>query len=209
MSTGVPARALTRGLEGWATARWLCAVLGAAFVGVLVGTGWSEEGVRALVRTTARTSLALFLLAFTASSLARLWRSGATAWLLRNRRQVGVSFAFSHLVHLAALVALGAAFPDPFLRELSVVAVAGGGLAYLFILAMTVTSFDRTAAWLGRRRWKRLHTVGSWVVWIVFAQSYLPRALVDPFYVPFALAVLAAPVLRVGVRWPGAARARA
>lgn len=72
----------------------------------------------------------------------------------------------------------------------------GGGFAYVLIAAMAATSSDRAVARLGPRRWRRLHTLGAWYVWIVFAQSYAPRALENPFYVPFALAVLAAAGLR-------------
>jgi CheY-like chemotaxis protein len=39
---------------------------------------------------------------------------------------------------------------------------------YGLLAAMTVTSFDRTAAWLGRRAWNALHTVGSLTLWGAF-----------------------------------------
>jgi DMSO/TMAO reductase YedYZ heme-binding membrane subunit len=71
-----------------------------------------------------------------------------------------------------------------------------GGIGYVLIAAMTATSFDRSAAWLGPRRWRRLHTIGAYYVWLVFFLSFAPRALSSPLYLPFALAVVAAPVLR-------------
>ncbi|MBI3770691.1 MAG: hypothetical protein HY271_19655 [Deltaproteobacteria bacterium] len=81
-----------------------------------------------------------------------------------------------------------------------------GGTGYLFVLAMTVTSFDRTAAWLGPRRWRRLHTLGVYYLWMIFALSYVPRALVgSPAYAPLAAGVIAALVLRLVYR-PGRAR---
>lgn len=63
------------------------------------------EGARAAIRFTARTSLVLFLLAFTASALHRFWLCGVTVWLRRNRRYLGLSFAGSHLVHAVAILA--------------------------------------------------------------------------------------------------------
>ena len=39
----------------------------------------------------------------------------------------------------------------------------------LFIAAMTATSFNRTVAWLGARRWRLLNLVGGWYVWVSFA----------------------------------------
>jgi len=186
--------------QGWPLVGWAALLLALTSAGIFALEGWSEEAVRTLVRATARVSIVLFLLAFAASSLRRVWRSPASAWLLRNRRYMGVSFGLSHFVHLGALLALGSSFPEPFLSALGLVTILGGGLAYVFIAAMVATSFDRTAAWLGPRRWKLLHRVGSYYIWIIFAQSYLPRALADPRYAPPAIALFAVLALRFGVR---------
>jgi hypothetical protein len=72
-----------------------------------------------------------------------------------------------------------------------------GGAAYLFIAAMVATSFDSTAAWLGPRKWRALHLVGSWYIWLSFAVGVGKRVPLGPIYwTMFALVVLAA-VLRV------------
>ena len=72
--------------------------------------------------------------------------------------------------------------------------------AYLVILAMTATSFDRSAAWLGRTHWKRLHTAGGYYVWLVFFVSFAPAAVqaAHPAAIPGAVALIAALGLRVG-----------
>lgn len=186
--------------RGWAIVGYV--VAGLAGFGVLAGAlfGWNEPAVRFVVRGTARTAVVLFMLAFGASALKRLWPTRPATWLRRNRRYLGVSFAAAHYLHLMMLVVLAVAYPDPFVRELGAVTLLGGGLAYAFIGAMAVTSFDRTAAWLGPRRWRLLHTVGGYYVWIVFAQSYAGRAVVDPYYVPFALALVAVLTLRLAHR---------
>jgi DMSO/TMAO reductase YedYZ heme-binding membrane subunit len=109
---------------------------------------------------------------------------------------VGVGFAVSHFMHLGALVALGLSFPEPFVGELDALTLVRGGIAYLFITAMVLTSSDRAQEWLGGARWRWLHWRGSYYVWIVFFQSYLPRAWSDPVYVPISVALVAAIVLR-------------
>jgi hypothetical protein len=153
------------------------------------------------VRATARTSLVLFCLAFAASSLRSLWRSSASAWLLRNRRYVGVSFAVSHYLHAVALIGLSRYFPTRFLDELEwITLVFGGGVGYSLITAMVLTSFDRAAAWLGRKRWRMLHLGGSWFVWFIFLQSYLPLSLTEPAYVPAALLIVTTPAIRLAPR---------
>jgi len=169
-------------------------------IGILIHQGFTEAGVRVIIRATARTSLFLFLLAFSASSLRRLWQHPATAWLLRNRRYLGVSFAVSHFLHLGAIATLAKRWPHPFIEQSTEpLVVFGGGLAYVLIAAMVATSFDRSAAWLGPRRWRILHTVGNYYALIIFANSYVGRALVEPAYLPALLGIVLALGLRVVV----------
>lgn len=165
-------------------------------------TGTGERGVRTVIRATARSSLAIFLLTFTASSLRRLVAIPATAWLLRNRRYLGVSLAISQALHLAAIAWVFARWPHPFLEQSATRAtLIGGGLSYLLVAAMTVTSFDGPARWLGPRRWRMLHLAGSYLLYFIFAQSYVGRVLRgDWTYLPLVLALIAALLLRIGAR---------
>jgi DMSO/TMAO reductase YedYZ heme-binding membrane subunit len=149
-----------------------------------------------LVRATARSSLLLFGAAYAASSLRRLWRTPATAWLMRQRRYLGLSFAASHALHLLAILALALVLGDAF--EVDAVTLVFGGGAYVMIAAMAATSSDRAFAWLGARRWKLLHRVGAHWIFVIFAVSYLPRAAVEsPLYALPAAFVVALLGLRV------------
>ena len=83
-------------LHGWRLFSLLSAL-------VLLATAlalWSQpqwvEALRSAIRVTARTSFALFLATFLASSLMALVPSGFTRGLLRERRFLGLAFAFSH-----------------------------------------------------------------------------------------------------------------
>jgi hypothetical protein len=73
-------------IEGWRIAYWVAAAILACIALIFVASGWNEESVRSVVRGTAESSVCLFLMAFTASSLIRLWSCSATRWLRRNRR---------------------------------------------------------------------------------------------------------------------------
>ena len=164
-----------------------------ASAATLAAHGAGEEGIRAVLRLTARTSFVLFTTAFAASALARRWPGPTTRWLVANRRQIGVSFAVSHTVHLAAIVALSRLTP---LFTDATIAIAV--LGYVAIAAMTLTSFDRTAAWLGPRRWRRLHLTAGYYIWAVFLASYLPRTILEsPAYAPFVVVLLAVLALRL------------
>jgi hypothetical protein len=136
--------------------------------------GGGAGGWGAVVRTSAKTSLLFFLAAFVASSVRALWRTPTTAWLLANRRYVGVSFATSHAIHLVGIVLVATLSPDFALDPLTLVF---GGLGYVWLFAMAATSFDGAVARLGRRNWQRLHTGGMYYLWLIFVISYLPRAL--------------------------------
>ncbi len=182
---------------GWPLVGWAAAVLTIFFGVTLLAVGVAEPGIRAVVRTSAQTSFVLFLAAFTASALQRAWPTPASRWLLTNRRYLGVSFAVSHTMHLAFIIALARVAAD---FKLDPATLIGGGLAYVFIAAMTATSFDRTTKWLGARTWRRLHTAGMYWIWAIFFVSYLPRALKAPAYMPFAALLVAAIGLRAYAR---------
>jgi sulfoxide reductase heme-binding subunit YedZ len=186
-------------LAGWpivgVTAVVVLAVVGTGVA--VIGPG--EAAARFALRATARTSVLLFLAAFTASSLHRRWPGPVTRWLVLNRRYLGVSFAVSHAVHALAIASLVRTSPDFTVNPVTAVA---GGFGYVVLAAMTATSFDRTAAWLGPRRWSRLHTFGVYYLWLVFFATYAPQAVAVPAHAPFTLLLLAALGLRLWARRP-------
>ncbi len=178
------------------------AILAAAVAAIAISPDAGEAAAR-VVRVTARTSVALFLAAFTAAALWRLWPNAWTRWQRQNRRYLGVAFAVSHGVHLAAIFWMQHVRPVEFAEGVNAITWIGGGLAYVFIAAMTATSFDRTAQMIGPRAWKILHTVGSHYIWLIFANSYFGRALAMPEYIPAAALVLLALGLRIAARVAG------
>lgn len=184
-------------LRGWRITGWVAVLLLILIMANLLQHGFTEDFVRTVIRVTARCSVVLFLLAFTASSLRALWPTRLTTWQLQNRRYLGISFAVSHFTHLAALFVLGKFFPHPFVDELNAVTLAGGGLAYAFLTLMTITSFSSPRRAIGERAWKTLHTVGSYYIWLIFLNSYLSRALADVGYAPYAIALLLALAARI------------
>lgn len=187
-----PARAAPRWFDGWSLT-----IVAAAAVALLaatiavVGDG-SAVALSLAIRVTARTSFALFLAAFTASATHRLWPGGFTRWQRLNRRYLGVAFAASHLIHAAAIAALASLHPAAFHERAASMGMIPGLVAYGLLVAMAVTSLDRTAGWIGPRAWKVLHTVGALYLWGAFVKAFLIRALHAPgYWVAVALAVAA------------------
>jgi hypothetical protein len=155
------------------------------------------EGLRLVIRSTARTSLILFAMAFAASALVELAPSGFTRWQRRNRRYLGVSFAVSHGIHLVALIALAQTDAELFWALTNPANIVLAGAAYVLLAAMTATSFDRTAAWLGPRKWRLLHLVGGWYIWISFAVAVGKRLPQGPIYWAMMALVLAVGIVRL------------
>jgi DMSO/TMAO reductase YedYZ heme-binding membrane subunit len=183
--------------ESWRLFALLTLILTALCAGIAGMRGFEVEGVRMVVRFTARTSLLFFCLAFGAAALARLWPNGWTRWLRRNRRQLGVTFATSHALHAIAIVAFADMDPAGFATATSPASFVFGGIGYAFIIAMTATSFDRTAAAIGPRAWRILHLAGGYYLWAQFVISFGKRIPAMPLYSLFLIPLFAVLALRL------------
>ncbi|MBB6466046.1 DMSO/TMAO reductase YedYZ heme-binding membrane subunit [Aminobacter lissarensis] len=184
--------------NGWRLTAWLGAGVLAACAGAVSLADDPVDGTRMVIRLTARSSLMLFVLAFTASSLAQLWLSAMTRWIRANRRYFGLAFAFSHGVHAAAIIALSQLDPVLFDELTAPAAFIAGGTGYLAIILMAATSFDRTAAAIGLKAWRIIHTGGAWFLAVFFVVNFGRRAVLRPeLYWPYMALILAAIALRL------------
>lgn len=177
-----------------------------AALGFLLFGGWNAEAAAAAARFTARFSFFWFIVAWSASALAKLWPGGWRAVLLRRRRAVGLGFAAAHFVHLAALLIAVLVFATP--RSLTT--IYGGGFGYLMVALMALTSNDWSVRMLGSRNWKVLHTFGGIVIAGIFFTSYLGRLEEEPWLAIPTLSLLGGAVLLKLAAWmKGAMRMRA
>ncbi|MBR1187502.1 ferric reductase-like transmembrane domain-containing protein [Bradyrhizobium sp. AUGA SZCCT0160] len=183
--------------EGWR----LLAVLGLTLLALSVWIAGMQQfevdGVRMVIRFTARTSLLLFCLAFSAAALARLWPNAWTRWQRRNRRYLGVTFAASHGIHAIAIAAFAMMDPAGYAAATSPASYIFGGIGYAVIIAMTATSFDRSAKALGASAWRRLHLIGGYYLLFQFAVSFGKRIPDMPLYALFLIPLLAVFALRM------------
>ena len=183
--------------EGWRLLAVLFLSLIALSLWIASMRQFEVEGVRMVIRFTARSSLLLFCLAFSAAALARLWPNAWTRWQRRNRRYLGLSFAASHAIHAVAIVAFAKMDPAGFAVTTSAASYIFGGIGYTFIIAMSATSFDRTAALIGPCAWRALHLVGGYYLWFQFMVSFGKRVPAMPLYAVFLLPLLAVMALRL------------
>jgi methionine sulfoxide reductase heme-binding subunit len=183
--------------EGWRLFAVLMLTLILLSLGIAGMHAFDLDGVRRVIRFTARTSLLFFCLAFSAASAARLRPNGWTGWQRRNRRYLGVTFAGSHGLHAIAIAVFAAVDPAGFIATTSLVTYVFGGIGYAVIAAMTATSFDRTAALIGPRAWRGLHVLGSYYLWIQFTVSFGMRVPAMPLYALFLVPLLTAMAARL------------
>jgi methionine sulfoxide reductase heme-binding subunit len=183
--------------EGWQLVAALTLILIALSVWIAGMRQFEVDGVRMVIRFTARTSLLLFCLAFSAAALARLWPSPWTRWQRRNRRYLGVSFAASHAIHAMAIICFAVMAPADYMAATSAATYLFGGIGYAFIIAMTATSFDRAAAAIGPRAWRILHLCGGYYLWFQFMVSFGKRIPAMPLYALFLIPLLAVMALRL------------
>lgn len=83
-----------------------------AMTAIVLASQPDPDGLRSAIRATARSSFALFLLAFLASSLVTLLPGTASRRILQERRYLGLAFAFSHTVHGVLIYRYAQQFPS-------------------------------------------------------------------------------------------------
>lgn len=165
--------------------------------------GFHEASTRQLIRWSARIAVFLFCFAFAAAPLHRLFPGPFTWWLRMNRKYIGISFAIIHLIHLVFLLILQQRF-HPVFNMAKTISLLGGGLAYLFVVLMLLTSFSTFSRFLTARQWTLLHTTGGYWIWYIFIRSYVKRSLTEYEYIPIVVML----VLVILLRWWPAGKAK-
>jgi DMSO/TMAO reductase YedYZ heme-binding membrane subunit len=183
--------------EGWRLFAVLTLVLIVLSIWIAGMRQFEVDGVRMVIRFTARTSLLLFCLAFGAAALARLWPNAWTRWQRRNRRTLGVTFAASHAIHAVAIACFAMMDPTGYAAATSAASYVFGGIGYAFIIAMAATSFDRSAAAIGPRAWRILHLAGGYYLLFQFMVAFGKRIPDMPLYGLFLIPLLAVIALRL------------
>lgn len=185
--------------NGWSLTGFISVLLLTnVIITLLVNDINDKETVSILIRSTAKASFILFMLAFVASSLHHYIKNSLTSWLLKNRRYIGVSFAISHYLHLGTLILMTLHINFNVFEDRGFFRTAVGALAYAFITLMTITSFDKTRNLFGAKNWKSIHTIGGYLLWVIFAKSYILE-MTNPLRVIFALTAITVLLLRISV----------
>jgi DMSO/TMAO reductase YedYZ heme-binding membrane subunit len=183
-------------MNGWNLTKWLVGLSILWFAVIFFKHGFHEEANRIAIRQSARIAAVLFSFAFGASALQRFWKNGFSNWLLKNRKNIGVAFAIVHIIHLIFLAVLQTNF-HPVFEMAKTISILGGGLAYVFVFLMLLTSFPKFSQYLSPKNWKLLHTAGGYWIWYIFIRSYVKRVNTEIEYLPLVILLVVVFVLRI------------
>ncbi len=137
----------------------------------LLINGTDEDAIRFLISYSAKLSAFFFSIAFSASSISYFFNCNLSRSLLNYRPQLGLTFGVFHTFHLGFLIWLQSAIHPVFTLAKSS-SLIGGGMAYVFMYLMMLTTFPSIRSRLKTKTWKALHLVGGYWIWFIFVKTY-------------------------------------
>jgi len=189
-------------LNGWPLFYWIAGINSAAVIAYMPTQDLSEPvGVSEMIQMTVRCTVPFIYLAFAASSLNILFANRITQWLLRNRRSIGFSYAAAMAWQLFFILWMWTGHWEYYTEEVYTLEdilfqVSG----YMFIFAMTITSFHPVRRKMSLMQWRVLHKTGIYLLWYTVLSTYVyeityyeDRQIIDYIY-------MAAGLLAYGMR---------
>lgn len=155
------------GMNGWNLFWLIAGPISIAMVVAMSGRDLSDAvSVSSMIQLSVRCAVPLLYLAFAASSIRALFPGPWSRWMLRNRKYLGLSFAAAMAWQAFFILWLVTIHTDYYVKEVYVLRDAIEGVTgYLFLIAMTVTSFPWGRKHLNPRQWRLLHLSGIYFLW--------------------------------------------
>jgi len=156
-----------KAINGWRLFWLITGPISIAIIIGMLGVDLSSgEGVSSMIQLSVRCAVPWLYLAFAAPSIQVLFPGTLSRWLLRNRKIMGLCFAAAMAWQLLFILWLVTVYSDYYVDEVYVLRdVIEGVLGYLFLIAMTLTSFRFARKHLQPRQWKLLHKSGIYFLW--------------------------------------------
>jgi sulfoxide reductase heme-binding subunit YedZ len=146
-----------------------------------------------MIQCTVRVCVPLLFVTFASSSMTKLVPGPFRKWLLRNRRYFGLGFAAGMAWQMVFILWLAIEHPEYYAEEVfsgySDFIIYRLG-PYLFLVAMTITSFYPVRRKMNRTAWYVLHWTGIYYLWWDVELTYWyevslyhDRQIIDYIYV--------------------------
>ena len=133
----------------------------------MMGTDMSTpQGVSHMIAYSVRFAVPIIFLVVGISSLQSLFPGPVPAWLLRNRKYIGLCFAVAMAWQGAFIFMMSNFFRDYYFGEVFYLRdELEGSTGYIFLTAMVVTSFQFGRKRLSPGQWKLLHKTALYFLW--------------------------------------------
>ena len=156
-----------KALNGWSLFLLIAGSLSIITIVEMLSVGvTTPAGVSEMIGFSVRFAVPIVFTVIAISALHTLFPGTFTAWMLRNRKYVGLCFAVAmawqgFFIYLMSNFHRDYYFENIFyLRD-----ELEGSTGYIFLTAMVVTSFRFGRKFLSQKQWKVLHTVGLYYLW--------------------------------------------
>jgi DMSO/TMAO reductase YedYZ heme-binding membrane subunit len=134
-----------------------------ATMGTDVTTG---EGVSHMIQFSVRWAIPFIYLVVAAPAIHTLFPGPVSAWLLRNRKYVGMCFAIAMAWQGLFIFIMSFFFREYYYEKIYWLRdEIEGSIGYIFLTAMVVTSFQFGRKYLTQRQWKILHRSAIYYIW--------------------------------------------
>lgn len=156
-----------KALNGWPLF-WLISipmslVMVVAMLGVDLSTG---PGVSTMIGFSVRWAVPFIFLVVAISSLQVLFPGPIPAWLLRNRKYLGLCFAVAMAWQGVFIFTMSMFFRDYYYEDIYFLRdELEGSVGYIFLVAMVLTSFRFARKHLTSKQWKLIHKSGLYFLW--------------------------------------------
>ena len=174
MANDLTARLRHNAVNGW-NLFWLISIpMSAAMLVEMLSADLSAPpDVSGLIGFSVRFAVPLIFIVTATSALQALFPGPIPAWLLRNRKFIGLCFAVAMAFQGAFIGIMSSIYSDYYYEEIFYFRdELEGSTGYLFLAAMVVTSFEFGRKRLSPRQWKLLHTSGVYFLWAYPFSTY-------------------------------------
>jgi DMSO/TMAO reductase YedYZ heme-binding membrane subunit len=129
--------------------------------------------VSSMIGFSVRFAVPLIFLVTATSALQSLFPGPLPAWLLRNRKYIGLCFAVAMAWQGAFIGIMSSIYSDYYYEQVFLFRdELEGTTGYIFLTAMVLTSFEFGRKRLTPQQWRVLHTSGLYFLWAYPFSTY-------------------------------------
>ena len=154
-------------LNGWGLFLLLCSVMTAFNVLHMQEQDITvPEGVSEMIGYSVRWAVPFIYVVVAISSLKMLFPGSVSSWLMRNRKYIGLVFAYAMAWQAVFIFILSTFYRDYYFSEVYYFRdEVEGSVGYIFLAAMVMTSFNFARKRINSAQWSLIQKGGIYFLW--------------------------------------------